>query len=63
MAGAGIARDSGDAAGSVGSDIGGQFPSGPQALAGAIDPKLLLAQQHLASGGYVGKVSVKPPVF
>ena len=60
MAGTGIGTGSGDAAGSVGSVIAGQFPSGSQTLAGAIDPNLLLAQQHLAS---VGQVSVKPPVF
>ena len=60
MAAAGIGTGSGDAAGSVGSGVGGQFPSGSQTLAGAIDPNLLLAQQHLASGGYVGRVSVKP---
>ena len=63
MAGVGIGTGSGDAVGSVGSLIGVQLPSRSQALAGAVDPKLLLAQQHLASGGYVGRVSVKPPVF
>ena len=63
MAGAVIGTGSGDAAGSVGSDIGGQVPSGSQTLAGAIDANLLIAQQHLALGGYVGRVSVKPPVF
>ena len=60
MAGTGIGTGSGDSAGSVSSVIGGQFPSGSQTLAEMIDPNLLLAQQHLASGG---KVSVKPPVF
>ena len=63
IAGTGIGTGSGDTAGLVGSGIGGQFPSGSQTLAGAIDPILLLAQQNLASGGYVGRVSVKPPVF
>ena len=63
MAGTGIGTGSGDAAGSVGSGIGRQFPSGSQTLAGAIDPNLLLAQQHSASGGYAGRVSVKTPVF
>ena len=38
MAGAGIGTGSGDAAGSVDSDIGEQFPSEFQTLAGAIDP-------------------------
>ena len=63
MAGTGIGTGSGDAGGSVGTGMGGQFPSGSQTLAGAIDPNILLAQQHIASGGYVGRVSVKPPVF
>ena len=61
MAGTGIGTGSGVAAGSVGSGIGGQFPSGSQA--GAVDPNILLAQQHSASGGYVGRGSVKPSVF
>ena len=52
IAGTCIGTGPGDAAGSVGSGIGGQFPSGSQTLAGAIDPNILLAQ-HLASGGYV----------
>ena len=47
MAGTGIRT--GDASGSVGSGIEGQFPLGSQILAGAIYPKLLLAQRHLAS--------------
>ena len=63
MAGTGIVTGSGDAAGSVVSGNGGQFPSGSQTPAGAIDPNLLLVQQHMASGGYVGRISVKPPVF
>ena len=63
MAGTGIGkRCSGDAAGSVGSGIGGKIPSGSHTLAGAIYPNLLLAQQHLASGGYVARGSVKTPV-
>ena len=63
MAGTGISTGSGDAGGSVGTGLGGQFPSGSQTPAGAINPNILLAQQHIASGGYVGRVSVKPPVF
>ena len=63
LVGRGIGTSSGDAAGSVGSAIGGQFPSGSKTPAGALDPNLLLAEQHLDSGGYVGRVSVKPPVF
>ena len=63
MAGTGIGTISSDATGSIGSGIWGRFPSGSQTLAGAIDSNLLLAQQHLASSGYVGRVSVKPPVF
>ena len=63
MAGTGIGTSSCDAGGSVGTGMGGQFSSGFQTLAGAIDPNMLLAQQHIASGGYVGMVSVKPPVF
>ena len=63
MAGIGIGTGSGDAAGSVDSGMGGQFSSGSQTLAGAIDQNLLLNQQHLASSGYVGRVSLKPPVF
>ena len=63
MAGTGIGTESGDAGGSVGKGMGGQFLSGSQTLAGATDPKILLTQQHKASGGYVGRVSVKPPVF
>ena len=61
--GTGIVLGSGDAGGSVGTGMAGQFPSGCQTLAGAIDPNILLAQQHLASGGYVRRNSVKPPVF
>ena len=52
MAGTGT----GDPVGSVGSRFGGKFPSGYQALAGAIDPNLLLAQHHLASGGYTEEI-------
>ena len=63
MAGTGIGTGSGDAGRLVGTGIGGQFPSGSQTLAEAIDPNILLAQQHIASGSYVGRVSVKPPVF
>ena len=63
MAGTGIGTGSGDAGGSVGTGMRVQFSSGSQTLAGAIDPNILLAQQHIASGGYVGRVSVKPPVF
>ena len=63
MAGTGIGTGSGDAGGSVGTGMGGQFPSGFQTLAGAIDPNILLAQQHIDSGGNVRRVSVKPPVF
>ena len=62
MAGTGIGTGSGDAGGSVGTGMGEQFPSGSQTLAGATDPNMLLAQQHIASGGYVGRVSLNPPV-
>ena len=63
MAVTGIDTGSGDAGGSVGTGMGGQFPSGCLTLAGALDPNIILAQQHIASGGYVGRVSVKAPVF
>ena len=63
MASTGIGTGLGDVAGWEGSSIGGKFPSRSLSLAGAIDPNLLLAQHHLASGGFVGRVSVKPPVF
>ena len=46
MVGTDIGTGSGDAGGSVGTGMGGQFPSGSQTLAGAIDPNILLAQQH-----------------
>ena len=48
MTGTGIETGSGDAAGSVVSGIGGQFPSEFQTLAGAIDQNLMLAQQKSA---------------
>ena len=60
MAGTCIGTGSVDTAGS---GIAVQFPSGSQTLSGAIDLNLLIAQQHLAPGGYAGRVSVKPPVF
>ena len=58
MAGTGIDIGSGDAASSVGSSIVWKFPSEYQSLSRAIDPKVLLAQQHSTSGGCVGRISV-----
>ena len=60
MAGTGINIGSGDAASSVGSGIVGKIPSGYQTLSRAIDPKIVLAQQHSASSGCVGRISVIP---
>ena len=59
-AGTGIDIGSGDAASSVGSGIVGNFASGYQTLSIAIDPKVLLAQQHSTSSGCVGRISVIP---
>ena len=62
MAGTGIGTDSGDAAGSVGSGIGDNFIRSPNS-SWTDRYKFLLSQQHLASCGYVGVVSVKPLFF
>ena len=63
MACKGIGTVSGETARSLGSGIWGQYQSGFQTLTEAIDSNILLAQQLSVSGGYVGRVSVKPPVF